>query len=60
MANMEGNAKIQWKEKFFYGMGDVSANILLVVFSCLTAKPCGVNENGLILSSPTNPFRVIH
>ena len=20
MANMEGNAKIQWKEKFFYGM----------------------------------------
>ena len=31
--NMDGKVKISWKEKFFYGMGDLSANILLAAFS---------------------------
>ncbi len=30
---MEDKAKISWKVKFFYGMGDLSANILLAAFS---------------------------
>ena len=30
---MDENVKINWKEKFFYGMGDLSANILLAAFS---------------------------
>ncbi|MBQ7669541.1 MAG: MFS transporter [Clostridia bacterium] len=30
---MDDNVKINWKVKFFYGMGDLSANILLAAFS---------------------------
>ena len=30
---MDDNVKIKWKEKFFYGLGDLSANILLAAFS---------------------------
>ena len=30
---MDDNVKIQWKVKFFYGLGDLSANILLAIFS---------------------------
>jgi len=30
---MKDNVKINWKEKFFYGLGDLSANILLAAFS---------------------------
>ena len=30
---MDDNVKLKWKEKFFYGMGDLSANILLAIFS---------------------------
>ena len=30
---MDNNVKIKGKEKFFYGMGDLSANILLAAFS---------------------------
>ena len=31
--NMDNNVKIKGKEKFFYGLGDLSANILLAAFS---------------------------
>ena len=30
---MNDNVKLKWKEKFFYGLGDLSANILLAIFS---------------------------
>ena len=30
---MDDNVKLKWKEKYFYGMGDLSANILLAIFS---------------------------
>ena len=30
---MDDNVKSSWKEKFFYGLGDLSANILLAAFS---------------------------
>ncbi len=30
---MDNSVKIKWKEKFFYGLGDFSANILLAAFS---------------------------
>ena len=29
MRNMDNSVKIKGKEKFFYGLGDLSANILL-------------------------------
>jgi len=30
---MNDNVRLTWKEKFFYGLGDLSANILLAIFS---------------------------